>query len=152
MIYDERMVAIYHDNIRFAQHERDKKRGGYTTEDDHMPAHHRFYASWSVEKFESWAVSIGEETSMVIRHLLASRRHPEQAFKSCVGILSLSSKCAHHYLNMACRKAWNYDRISYKEVKTYLEDILMQKKLNCDEKQIRLFPPHENLRDTAQHH
>ena len=114
-----------------------------------MPAHHKFYASWSVEKFESWAASIGDETFKAIRYLLESRHHPEQAFKSCMGILSLSSKCENDDLNIACRKAWNSNRISYREVKGYLEDIIRLKKLNCDEKQIFMFKQHSNLRNTV---
>ncbi len=149
IIYDERIVAIYHENVRVVQHLRDRKRSGYTTVKDHMPAHHKFYASWSVEKFESWAASIGDETLNVIRHLLESRHHPEQAFKSCMGILSLAAKCENHDLNMACRKAWNFNRISYREVKSYLEDIIRLKKLNCDESQIFMFERHSNLRNTV---
>lgn len=149
IIYDERVVAIYHDNLRIVQHLRDRKRSGYTTVSEHMPAHHKFYASWSVEKFESWAASIGKETLDVIRHILESRHHPEQAFKSCVGILSLASKCENHDLNMACRKAWNFNRISYREVKAYLEDIIRLKKLNRDDKQIFMFERHSNLRNTV---
>ena len=149
IIYDERVVAIYHDNIRVVQHLRDRKKSGYTTVTEHMPAHHKFYASWSVEKFESWAASIGDETLKAIRYLLESRHHPEQAFKSCMGILSLSSKCENNDLNIACRKAWNFNRISYREVKGYLEDIIRLKKLNCDEKQIFMFKQHSNLRNTV---
>lgn len=149
VIYDEKHIALYHDNIRVAQHGRVRKRGGYTTADDHMPAHHQFYASWSVEKFESWAASIGEDTHRLIKEILSSRRHPQQAFKSCMGILSLSSKCSDHDLNMACRKAWNWGRISYREVKENLEQILHQKALNRDDKQVFLFPQHKNIRGTA---
>jgi len=151
IIYDEKQVAVYHDNIRVVQHHRDRKRGRYTTLDGHMPDHHRFYASWSVEKFENWAASIGEDTDRLIGELLTSRRHPEQAFKSCVGILSLSAKCSDHDLNMACRKAWNWGKISYREVKENLEKILVQNTLNREDKQEYLFPNHKNIRGTAQY-
>jgi transposase len=151
IIYDEKHVALYHDNIRVAQHYRDRKRGGYTTVDEHMPEHHQFYASWSVEKFEAWAASIGKDTFRMIQELLASRRHPEQAFKSCMGILSLAAKCGNDDLNMACRKAWNWGRISYRDVKGYLEEILVQKSLNREDKQVYLFANHKNIRGTAQY-
>ncbi len=151
IIYDERNVALYHDNIRIVQHHRDRKRGGYTTVDEHMPEHHQFYASWSASKFENWAASIGKDTFRMIQELLASRRHPQQAFKSCVGILSLASKCENDDLNMACRKAWNWGRISYRDVKGYLEEILVKNKLNQEEKQVYLFPNHKNIRGTAQY-
>jgi hypothetical protein len=152
IIYDEKHVALYHDNIRIVQHYRDRKRGGYTTVDEHMPEHHQFYASWSVEKFENWAASIGKDTFRMVQELLASRRHPQQAFKSCIGILNLASKCENDDLNMACRKAWNWGRISYRDVKGYLEELLVQKTLNREDKQVCLFPNHKNIRGTAQYY
>ena len=148
IIFDERNVAVYADGQRVAQHRRDRRRGGYTTAEAHMPAHHQFYASWSAEKFTRWAESIGEETNLVISHLLQSKRHKEQAYKSCVGILSMASKYSAEELNIACRKAWNYNRISYREVKGYLEDLRLQRKLNREDKQMKMFA-HENLRDSA---
>jgi transposase len=151
IIYDEKHVALYHDNIRVAQHPRVRKRGGYTTCDEHMPAHHQFYASWSVEKFETWASSIGEDTFRMVQELLASRRHPQQAFKSCIGILSLAAKCRDEDLNMACRKAWNWGRLSYRDVKECLDNILVQNTLNREDKQVYLFSNHKNIRGTAQY-
>ena len=149
IIYDEKTVAIYFENKRVTGYRRNSKRGGYTTKEEHMPPHHLFYASWTSEKFEKWALSIGEETHKVVIHLLESRRYPEQAFKSCIGILSLSAKSTNHDLNMACRKAWNLDQMSYRKIKEYLEDILVQKDLNSDDKQVFMFQDHENLRNAA---
>lgn len=147
IIYDERTVAVYHDNIRVAGHYRDRKTGGYTTISDHMPHSHKFYASWSVEKFQRWAISIGDETLMVINHLLESKQHPEQAFKSCIGILNLGQKSNSHDLNLACRRAFNYGRISYRGVKESLEYVKCSK-TEADEN-IYLFPEHENLRSAT---
>lgn len=147
IIYDERIVAVYQDNVRVAGHYRDRRRGGYTTQSSHMPPSHKFYASWSVEKFQKWAASIGEETLMVINHIMESKKHPEQAFKSCIGILSLGQKNNSHDLNMACRRAFNYGRMSYKEVKEYLEYVKRSK--TEDDKNVYLFPEHENLRNAA---
>jgi transposase len=148
LIYDERNVAIYAAGQRVAQHRRDTRKGGYTTTEVHMPAHHQFYASWSAEKFTGWAASIGEETHLVISHLLETKQHKEQAYKSCVGILSLANKYSAEELNIACRRAWNYSRISYREVKAYLEDLRLQRTLNREDKQLKMFV-HENLRDSA---
>ncbi len=147
IIYDERSVAVYYDNVRVAGHHRDRKRGGYTTKSDHMPHSHKFYASWSVEKFQKWAASIGDETLMVINHIMGSKKHPEQAFKSCIGILNLGQKNNSLDLNLACRRALNYGRISYKDVKEYLEYIKRCKIV--DDENIYLFPVHENLRSAS---
>lgn len=149
VIYDENSVAIYADNNRIAQHERDTRPGGYTTSEAHMPRHHQFYNSWSAEKFTNWAIAIGEETSLVISSLLSSKKHEQQAYKSCVGILSLAKTYSAEDLNLACRRAWNHHRISYRDIKLYLEDIVRTRKLNREDKQISMFSLHENLRNSA---
>ena len=87
MVYDERIVAIYYDNIRVAQHKRDRRHNKYITLPEHMPPDHRFYAEWSPQRFCTWAKSIGEEVLQVIEEVLQSRKHPEQAFRVCLGIL-----------------------------------------------------------------
>ena len=147
LIYDERTVAVYHDNLRVAGHYRNRKKGGYTTKSDHMPRSHKFYASWSVEKFQKWAASIGDETLMVVNHIMESKKHPEQAFKSCIGILKLGQKNNSLDLNLACRRALNYGRISYRDVKEYLEYVKRCKIV--DDENIYLFPVHENLRSAS---
>lgn len=149
VIYDERIVAIYADNERVAQHNRNKKPGHYTTSESHMPSQHKFVHSWSSEKFQKWAQSIGEEVYLVISHLLASKRHEQQAYKSCMGVLSLAKKHKSEDLNYACRRALNYGRISYREVKLHLEELHRQRKENRQDKQVLSFTTHENLRDTA---
>jgi transposase len=94
MFYDERVVAIYYDNVRIVQHKRDRRPNEYTTLPEHMPAEHRFYAEWSPQRFCRWAKSIGEDVEQVIEKVLKSRKHPEQAFRVCLGILSLAEKYA----------------------------------------------------------
>ena len=50
VVYTTSTVEIYHDNIRIAFHKRDRKPNGYTTLDEHMPPHHRFYDDWSPQE------------------------------------------------------------------------------------------------------
>jgi transposase len=81
VVYDDRNVAIYCDNVRIIQYKRDRSPNGYTTLHIHMPPHHRFYAQWSPERFIRWAQSIGDDVAEMIQVVLKSREHPEQAFK-----------------------------------------------------------------------
>jgi hypothetical protein len=37
----------------------------------------------------SWAASIGPETAKLASAILEERRHPEQGYRSCLGILRL---------------------------------------------------------------
>jgi len=149
VIFDERTVAVYHNSVRVAQHRRNRKKGQYTTVTDHMPKHHQFFASWSAEKFTSWARSIGEETFLVVSKLLAAKAHEQQAYKSCLGVLTMAQEAGSERLNWACRRALNYSRISYRDVRGYLDDILRQEKDSEGDNQVLLFDEHKNLRDSA---
>jgi transposase len=54
-----------------------------------MPSSHRRYAQWTPDRFRQWAASIGPETEGLIIAVLANRPHPEQGFRTCLGILRL---------------------------------------------------------------
>jgi transposase len=119
--YDERNVAIYYDNVRIIQHKRDYIPNGYTTLHTHMPPQHRFYAQWSPERFTKWAQSIGDDVAEMIRIVLKKRKHPEQAFKTCMGILNLVKKYEPDRLNKACGRALEFGFYSYKRIKSILD-------------------------------
>jgi transposase len=57
------------------------------TDPDHMPSSHRRYAEWTPDRFRRWAGKIGPNTEGLIGAVLASRPHPEQGFRTCLGIL-----------------------------------------------------------------
>ena len=147
LIYDDRNVAIYHDNVRIVQHRRNRSSHKYTTLRDHMPANHRFQDNWNPEKLKWWARNIGDETLRVVTHLLNTKPHPEQAYKSCMGILGQASKYGNDVLNMACRRALNLEMISYKAITIEAKAIMEQYEQEMENKQISLLPKiHENIR------
>jgi transposase len=145
LVYDERIVAIYYDNIRIAQHARDRSPNGYTTLPDHMPAEHRFYTEWSPERILKWAKAVGEEVGVVIGKVLESRKHPEQAFKVCLGILNLSKKYGEERLQKACRKADHFGIYSLKRIESMLKAALEEEK----HPELELIPAHENIRGSG---
>jgi len=147
VIYDDRIVAIYYDNIRIAQHKRDRAPNKYTTLHTHMPPNHRHYAEWSPERFIRWAKSIGDNVEEIIKLVIKSRKHPEQAFKTCMGILNLVKKHAPDRLDMACERALDFGFYSYKRIKNILDrglekDLLTEPKEHC-------ITSHENLRGSG---
>ena len=83
-------VEIFHKGKRVAAHQR--RYGGarrHGTLPEHMPPSHRNYAQWSPERFQHWGASIGPETEGLVIAILARRPHPEQGFRTCMGILQL---------------------------------------------------------------
>ncbi len=144
VVYTRRSVEVYCGNDRIAFHLRIRKAFGYTTEASHMPSSHRFVSDWNPEKFKRWAQGIGAPTSTMIQAVLNSKAHPEQAYKSCVGILSFARKVGKERLNNACQRALSYYSISYRTIKEILE-----KGLDNQTPQTELFtaiPKHENVR------
>ena len=144
VVYDDRNVAIYYDNVRIIQHKRDRSPNGYTTLHIHMPPHHRFYAQWSPERFIRWAQSIGDDVAEMIQVVLKSREHPEQAFKICMGILNLVKEHGPDRLNKACARALGFGFYSYKRIKNILDRGLEEEPLT----ESRELPvsSHENIR------
>ena len=77
---------------RVASHRRSSLQGRFTTVPEHMPPAHRHQAEWTPERIWRWAEKSGEATGTLIEAILLSRRHPQQGFRSCVGILRLAKR------------------------------------------------------------
>lgn len=140
-------VEIFHHGKRVTSHIHSTKKGKATTLKEHMPVHHRKMTQWTPERFEAWASKTGPWTQKMISHMLCSRRHPEQAFRSCLGVMRLSDKVGAERLEAACHRAVNCGGHSYKTVKSILDHNLDQQKLKPTE---NLHSPsnetHENIR------
>ncbi|MFA5546824.1 MAG: IS21 family transposase [Sphaerochaetaceae bacterium] len=147
VIYDDRNVAIYYDNVRIVQHKRDRTPGGYTTLPSHMPPSHQFYAKWTPERFITWGQSIGNEVAEVIQAVLDSRKHPEQAFKSCMGILNLAKAYGPDRLNKACSRALEFGFCSRRRIKNILDRGLEEETHEHSDKSF--ISSHENIRGSA---
>lgn len=113
IVYSDGLVEVYHKHERLAAHTRQKKKYGYTTTAEHMPSHHRFVSEWSAEKFISWAARIGDNCKGYITGILDKKQHPEQSYKSCLGILHLAKKVGDLRLDNACRRASDYGAYNY---------------------------------------
>ena len=82
-----RAIEVFHRGQRVAVHERRYMGRKHATNPEHMPSSHRRYAEWTPERFRRWAGKIGPNTESLIGAVLASRPHPEQGFRTCLGIL-----------------------------------------------------------------
>jgi len=145
----ERTVEIYHDNVRIAFHRRHPagSPGRYVTQREHMPEHHRFYKDWSRERIESWAGRIGCHVRRLAMVIMERCEHPEQGFKSAIGVISLSKKYPAERVDTACRMTGNAG--GYRTVKTILESGRDLAFLAAEKRQTALPFAHENLRGQA---
>lgn len=85
-------MQLYYDGTLIAQHPRSNRLGGHTTQTHHMPKAHQKQHEQSPINLRSWALSIGDYTHQVVELLLNSKRHPEQAYRTCLGVLSLAKR------------------------------------------------------------
>ena len=83
-------VEIFHKGQRVASHAFSAVRNRHTTITEHMPSAHRRYAEWTPAKMMSEAAKIGPATVALFEAIMKAKPHPEQGFRSCLGIISLA--------------------------------------------------------------
>ena len=105
---------------RVASHVRSPLRGRHITADEHMPEKHRKMGQWSPERLIRWARTIGPHTATLIETVLRSRRHPQQAYRSCLGILRLADSYGEERLEAAAGRAVALGANSYRSVESIL--------------------------------
>lgn len=116
-----RMVRVYFKGNCIAQHPRSHKAGGFTTESAHMPTSHQ-KQQWSPQKLINWGSSIGPCTRTVVESELNSKPHKEQAYKACLGLLSLHRKYGEGRLEQACQSAIMLERPNRRTVDNLLKN------------------------------
>jgi len=88
-----------------ASHRRSQVKGGYSTQDAHMPEGHRAHLAWNPERLIAWARHTGPATAQLVEAIMASRPHPELGYRSCLGIMRLSRRYPQPRMEAACRRA-----------------------------------------------
>jgi transposase len=146
IIYSKSSVEVFFKYERIALHKRLRSPFNYTTVDEHMASTHRFVSDWSAEKFTGWAESIHPDVKLFIERILEKKQHPEQAYKSCVGVLSLAKKVGKERLTNACTRALSYGYYNYKIIQTIIEKGLDQYTEAEKENLLLQMPEHENIR------
>ena len=145
----EKTLEIFHKNKLIAFHNRLFIKGHQSTVKEHMPKAHRYMMDWNPSRFLEWGGKIGCETRRQIEKLLYSREHPEQSYRACMGLLRLGNKYGAKRLEKACEKVNGVGIVSYKRIKSILEN--SKDKVDSETKaksQIK----HSNLRSTGYYH
>jgi transposase len=106
---------------RVASHRRSHLKGRHSTVTAHMPKAHQHYAEWTPQRLIQWAASSGVATSRVVETILESRPHPQQGFRSCLGIMRLGKRYGAERLEAACLRALTIGACSYKSIESILK-------------------------------
>jgi transposase len=114
-------VELFHRGQRVAAHVRSHLRGRHTTDPAHMPKAHQRHLEWTPSRFITWAGTIGPQTAALVEAILADRPHPEQGYRSCLGILRLAKRDGDTRLEAACARAVAVGARSYRHVDSILK-------------------------------
>jgi transposase len=147
----ENTIEVFNKGERVASHLRSWLKGHHTTLNAHRPEAHRHYGDWSPERFISWAEKIGSATGQVITVVLQERRHPEQGYRSCLGILRLAKAYSDARLEAACTRALLLGTCRYKSIESMLKHGLDSKPVLVEEESA-LPQQHENVRGSEYYH
>ena len=142
-------LEVFHGGHRVAAHRRSDRRGGFTTDPAHMPKAHQAHHEWRPSRFLAWASSIGPQTAALVAAILADRPHPEQGYRSCLGILRLAKRYDAGRLEAACARALAAGARSYRHV-----DAILRRGLDrpTDTPATTAVLEHENIRGRDYYH
>lgn len=144
-------VEVFFRSERVATHVRSYQRGVHTTIAEHMPKSHRAHAEWSPRRLIQWGESIGPHTGTVVEHLLRSKPHPEQGYRACLGLLSLSREYGEGRLETASALALRLSSPTRKSVKSILESGRDLPRAQAEPLTLEM-PAHGNVRGPGYYH
>lgn len=144
ILYSKYVVEVFYKYEKIAEHTRTKSRHNYTTNEAHLASQQKAILEWNPEKFLADARAIDEVVEYYIGQVLLKKSYPEQAYRSCMGILSYGKRKGHPVLIAACTRAHYLGRYSY----TAIEEIIQGGIANLEIEQEPLpgMPMHENVR------
>jgi transposase len=152
--YTGRTVEIYYRGQRVASHRRSFLRGRATTLREHMPKAHQKHREWTPSRIVNWGKSVGPRTGQLVDEILRSRRHPEQGYRSCLGILRLAQQYGPERLEVACARALDLHVRTYRDIAALLKNGLDRVPLIGSQSPSSSAPLlwHENVRGPKYYH
>jgi len=117
-------LEVFYKGQRVALHRRPTyyAPGGYSTIPEHMPKAHRKHLEWTPTRLIHWGESVGPKTAELVETILEHRPHPEQGYRSCLGILRLAKQYGNERLEAACERAVLARARSYRHVQSILKN------------------------------
>jgi transposase len=142
-------VEIFHRGKRVASHRRSLRPHRPTTVAEHMPSSHRRYRDWTHERIRREAERVGPDAAVLVDVILRSRPHPEQGFRSCIGILRLVKRYGAERVDAACARALVLGTRSYSSVAAILKNRRENAPPPAAETPLLI---HENIRGPGYYH
>ena len=143
--YTENTIEIFHKSKRVASHVRSYRQGTHTTTAEHMPEKHSRHMQWTPGRLLNWSQSIGPHTLQLTKQIFEKKEHPEQAYRSCLGLLNLVKSFGEARLEAACQRAIYYGPPTRRSVKEILSKNLDKIPIE-DNQPETIISNHENIR------
>lgn len=143
-------VEIFHRGERLASHPRCRLPGRHTTTAAHLAPAHRAVAGWNAPRFLAWAAQVGPQTQTVIERVLQARSHPQQGYRTALGILRLAKAYGNERLEAACRRAARLRAVTYRSLASILKHGLDRQ--TAAPLQAALPLQHDNVRGPSYYH
>ncbi len=140
----QQTVELFQHGQRVAAHLRSHQPGRFTTLEEHRPKSHQKHLEWTPSRILAWAKTIGPECGHLVEKIMQNRPHPEQGFRSALGIIRLEKAFGKSRLEAACRRALHFGVCSYGSVQS-----ILKKNLDAQPLEPELpfsSPAHQNLR------
>jgi transposase len=142
-------VELFLKGRRVASHRRLGGRGQYATDPAHMPHAHRAHAEWTPSRLIAWAETTGPATAQLVAAILATKPHPEQGYRACLGIMRLSRAAGSMRMEAACARALHLGAPSYRTVQNILASGADRVPTEPPTPEPASRPPHPNVRGSA---
>ena len=117
-------VEVFCRGIRVASHVVSAKPGEATTVTGHMPKSHRKYVGRTPWGLVEEAQRVGPSTGQLVEATLAAKRHPEQGYRSCLGILRLAETYPADRMEAAAQRALRARAYSSRSMESILRNQL----------------------------
>ena len=140
-------VEIFFKGKRVASHARVFRQGEARTDPLHRPKSHQKHLEWTPSRLIEWGTSIGPNTGILVERILLKFKHPEQGYRSCLGLLSLSKQYPEERMEAACLRALSINSPSYRSVKSILQNGLDKAETGPKDEQVT--PSHGNIRGSS---
>jgi len=143
LFYSKSRIEIFYKYQLIGAHERVKSQHQYTTDATHMATYHQHLTDWNPGRFMEEAYKIHNDVGYFIEQVILKKAHPEQAYKSCQGILSFAKRLGNERLIRACQRAHRCGVYHYRIIENILQRNLDQYDIEEDTLPM---PKHDNIR------
>jgi transposase len=148
----DKTVEIFLKGQRVASHMRAPNRRGHTTLPEHMPSAHRRHASWTPARLVAYGEKVGPSVAALFEAVMTDRPHPEQGFRTCLGILALTRTYDNARVDAACRRGVTIKARSVASIRSILKNGLDRAFLDGSDDRDREPVRHGNIRGAGYYH